>query len=620
MGKKLNGCQTQTNLHQRTPLRLLSKVAKQGKRRMQLQPERNERRVGWNQRVSWNGAIQWLLLITLVASISLMGSSQNTNATAEPIAWRKALESATTAAEDRVDPRIVAMALRTPQQSVRVIVQKMGQDATVERLVAEMGGKVVSPLPIINAFAAEMSTDAAYQLGKNPSVRWISIDAQVHSTLTEIITGRGKKEPPNTYLDTLGIPDLWKQKLSGTGIGVAVIDSGVDTGNDFSQLAINKGFNLNSVTPLDLYGHGTHIAGIVAGNGRNSYGKYIGIAPATTLVGLKVSNDLGLAFESDVVKAIQWVHENKARYNIRVVNLSLNSGVESSYHTSPLNAAAEILWFSGVVVVVSAGNSGGQSGYNTVLAPPANDPFFITVGASDERGTAGIDNDVVAAYSAAGITLDGYRKPDIIAPGTAIYSVMAKHSPWPLLYPDRTAGNGKYFRMSGTSMAAPMVVGVVALMLQDEPHLTPDQVKYRLINSTSRTLDTVIDGETVSLPYLDAVAAVNGTTTESANTGLVANQLLWTGSSPVDWSSVNWNSVNWNSVNWNSVNWNSVNWNSVNWNSALLETVTVDGILPLAEGESWDTPALPTEVPNVKFEPQLDQVLDSFIYLPSIEN
>jgi serine protease AprX len=520
---------------------------------------------------------------------------------------------------ERIDPRITQVALSTPEQIVRVIVQKLAQDAGVEEAVTNLGGRVTADLPIINAFAAEMSADAAYRLGQYPAVRWISIDAEVHSTLLGL-GGDRDSNPANYYLDTLGIPSIWNQGVDGKGIGVAVIDSGVSRDNDFTDLALNRGFNLNSITPIDLYGHGTHIAGIVAGNGRDSYGKYKGVAPGATLIGLKISNDLGLAFESDVVKALQWTYDNKATYNIRVINLSINSGVESSYHNSPLNAAAEILWFSGVVVVVSAGNSGGQNGFNTINAPPANDPFLITVGASDERKTSTVGDDVMAPFSAYGKTNDGFLKPDIVAPGTGIYSVRAKLSPWAILYPERLAYYGQYFRLSGTSMAAPMVVGVVALMLQDEPNLTPDQVKYRLIHGTDRALTVPLDGQEVNYPYLDGAGAVNSTATEAANTGLEASQLLWTGSTPINWSSVNWNSVNWNSVNWNSVNWNSVNWNSVNWNSAVLEPPTLGGILPLAEGESWETPALPTTVPDIESHPELDQQIDAFLYLPMIEN
>jgi len=554
--------------------------------------------------------VQWLLVISLFVPTLLVGPAASL---AHPSAQQGVLASTDPTGDGHIDPRIVQIAQHAPEQSIRVIVQKLTQDKQLEQRVAELGGAVLSDLHIINAFAAEMSADAAYQLAHNPLVRWISIDAEVQSSLLGL-GGTKPIDPINTYLDTLGISTLSLRGLDGTGIGVAVIDSGVASDRDFTNLAVSKGFNLNSLTPFDIYGHGTHIAGIVAGNGRDSNGKYKGIAPNVTLIGLKISNDLGLAFESDAVKALQWVYEHKAQYNIRVINLSINSGVETSYHTSALNAAAEILWFSGVVVVVSAGNSGGQRGYNTILAPPANDPFFITVGASDEKGTMNVNDDVVAAYSAYGRTLDDFLKPDIIAPGTGIYSVRALLSPWAILYSERLAGNGQYFRLSGTSMAAPMVVGVVALLLQDEPNLTPDQVKFRLLHGTSRSLAVPLDGENVSFPYLYGKGAVDATTTESSNTGLQASQLLWSGTSPINWSSVNWNSVNWNSVNWNSVNWNSVNWNSVDWNSAVLEPPTLGGILPLGESEVWEIPEWPTEFPYIP--PEIDGEVDSFVFMP----
>ncbi|MEZ4729926.1 MAG: S8 family serine peptidase [Caldilineaceae bacterium] len=255
----------------------------------------------------------------------------------------------------------------------------------------------------------------------------------------------------------------------------------------------------------------------------------------------------------------------KSTYNIRVVNLSFNSTVAESYLTSPLNAAVEILWFNGIVVVVSAGNNG-----TATLYPPANDPFVITVGAADDKGTASIVDDTVAPFSAYGTTLDGFAKPDLVAPGRHIVSLLAANSTFQAERPGNIVDT-KHFRMSGTSTSAPIVAGAVALLLQDEPNLTPDQVKYRLMATANKNW-AGYNATKAGAGYLDAYAAVYGTTTQSANTGIYASRLLWTGPTPVTWGSVSWNSVSWNSVSWNSVSWNSVSWNSVSWNSDYWES------------------------------------------------
>jgi serine protease AprX len=221
--------------------------------------------------------------------------------------------------------------------------------------------------------------------------------------------------------------------------------------------------------------------------------------------------------------------------------------VAESYHISPLSAAVEVLWFNGIVVVVSAGNNGAGA-TNGILYAPANDPFVITVGAVDDKGTASVTDDVQAAYSAYGVTSDGVAKPDIMAPGSNIIAPLASGgAELAAAHPThKVDGKTDYFRMSGTSTAAAVTTGAVALLLQDEPNLTPDQVKYRLLNTPSRQIS--MGGRNV--PYLNVYNAVVGTTTQSSNTGIRASQLLWTGSNPVTWGSVNWNSVNWNSVNW----------------------------------------------------------------------
>jgi serine protease AprX len=274
---------------------------------------------------------------------------------------------------------------------------------------------------------------------------------------------------------------------------------------------------------------------------------------------------------------LQWIYQNKTKYNIKVVNLSLNSSVAQSYHTSPMDAACEILWFNGIVVVVSAGNNG-----TATLYPPANDPFVITVGATDDKGTLALSDDDVAPFSAYGTTAEGFAKPDLVAPGKNIIAPLPENDQLTIgkNHPANRV-DSKYFRMSGTSMSAPMVSGAVALLLQDEPNLNPDQVKYRLTATANKNW-LGYNATTAGAGYLDIYAAVNATTTARANTGVQPNRLLAkmailaayatyhgvpTDWSTVDWNSVDWNSVDWNSVDWNSVDWNSVDWNSVDWNS-----------------------------------------------------
>ncbi len=379
----------------------------------------------------------------------------------------------------------------------------------------------------------------------------------------------------NPYVQAIGADQVWNEApyLQGQDVTVAVVDSGIadhidltdGTGN--SRILAHVQFMTNDSSPDDLYGHGTHVAGSIAGNGLQSDGVYMGVAPKANLVDVKVIDDHGAGYTSDVVAGIQWIYENHEAYNIRIVNLSLNAAVVETYDKSPLDAALEILWFNGITVVVSAGNNGnGADGY---LYAPANDPFFITVGATDDMGTVNTGDDVLADFSAHGNTQGGFQKPDVLTPGVNIISLLASDDSNLLLdHPDHVVispDGSTYFRMSGTSMSSGIASGIVALLLQDEPGLNPDQVKYRLM-ATGSAFTTPSPGPK-SVAYLDVPAAIHGTTTETANTGVAASKLLWSGSDPINWTSVNWGSVNWGSVNWGSVNWGSVNWGSVNWGS-----------------------------------------------------
>ena len=463
---------------------------------------------------------------------------------------------------------LVELAAQNPGQTVHVIIQKMAGTTGAEKQAAALGGKVIQDLHIINAFAAEMSAKDAVQLSRASAVRWVSLDAAVESSACPQCVDT--KNLTNAYISAIRANQVWNAKpyIQGQGIGVAVIDSGINPNGDlYTNMGVNRQvadirFNSDyNQSPSDGYGHGTHVASIIGGDGSESSGKYIGVAPMVNIINVKVSNDDGSALMKDIVQGLQWVLENKDTYNIRVVNLSLNSAVAESYNTSPLDAAAEILWFNGVVVVASAGNKG-----NGAIYPPANDPFVITVGAVDDKGTATLTDDKLASFSAYGNSENGVVKPDLVAPGKNIIARLVNQNMGLAgSHPANKVGT-QYFRMSGTSMSAPMVTGAVALLLQDEPTLNPDQVKYRLMTTANKTW-AGYNATTAGAGYLDIYAAVNGTSTETANTGTFASQMLSTGTKPISWGSAGWNSAGWNSAGWNSAGWNSAGWNSAGWNS-----------------------------------------------------
>jgi len=397
------------------------------------------------------------------------------------------------------------------------------------------------------------------------------VSVPVLATTFSLPTPRDTTSLSNVYNTVIHATQVWNESpafLQGDAMTIAVVDSGLNRSQDLADRIIKQvNFNLAYHNSTDQYGHGTFVASLLAGNGQSTQGKYVGVAPQANLVNVRVSDDQGIATESDLVNGLQWILQNKTASNIKVVNLSLNASVMQSYNTSPIDAAVEILWFNGIVVVVSAGNNGTAN-----LFPPANDPFVITVGAMADQGTASLSDDTIASFSAYGTSEVQTVKPELVAPGVNIYGYLPRSDKSTIgqLHPANQV-TPNVFRMSGTSMAAPLVSGGVALLLQDEPTLTPDQVKYRLMATANKSWPGY-NAARAGAGLLDVYAAVHGTTTQSSNTSIPVSNLLTTGSNgvlkaSVNWSSVNWSSVNWSSVNWSSVNWSSVNWSSVNWSS-----------------------------------------------------
>ncbi len=262
-------------------------------------------------------------------------------------------------------------------------------------------------------------------------------------------------------------------------------------------------FNSTLRKTNDGNGHGTHVAGIIAGNNWQNgnvpstvRGKYIGIAPEANIINIRVSDENGMSYVSDVIDAIEWVVTNRTAYNIRVMNLSLMSSVAESYKTSALAAAVEHAWFSGILVVVAAGNDGA----NTMQYPPANDPFVITVGAADPMNTVAQSDDTIAPWSSYGTTQDGVTKPDVVAPGRYMVAPLASTSAKLAVQDPTRIVDGTYLRLSGTSMAAPVVSGIAALAFQKHPEWTNDQVKWLLKNTATPLMVGAGQGAVKSMP------------------------------------------------------------------------------------------------------------------------
>jgi hypothetical protein len=285
-------------------------------------------------------------------------------------------------------------------------------------------------------------------------------------------------------------------------VGVAVIDSGVTAWHDDlthhgSSSAVRTSGGQRVVafvdyvngqsSPYDDNGHGTHVAGIIAGNGYDSWGIRAGIAPESHLVSLKVLDGNGRGVISDAIAALDYVVANRQAYNIRVVNLSIGAAVTESYNTDPLTLAAKRAVDAGIVVVTAAGNFGKDGlgrPLHGAITSPGNAPWVLTVGAANSEGTLTRLDDKIAAYSSRGPTaIDFGAKPDLVAPGTGIVSLS---NPSSLFYTTKAAyllrgtrdpGYKPYLSLTGTSMAAPVVAGTVALMMEANPNLTPNMVK-----------------------------------------------------------------------------------------------------------------------------------------------
>ena len=407
--------------------------------------------------------------------------------------------------------------------TVRVIVQAPGALAAAERAVGATGGAVTAELPIVGGFAASVPAAALGTLRATPGVVAVTPDEHVSMRDAGQYSYYGhdvRDLPVPVYRHEVGADRLAAENVTGAGVAVALVDTGVAPVSDLDGAVLNVADPVTGAPGAmcvnfsgeagcgDSYGHGTFIAGLIAGSGKASYGAYGGVAPGAKIVSIKIAGRDGSADVSKVLAAIQWAVSFKDVYGIRVLNLSLGTDSTADYRHDPLNFAVERAWTSGLAVVVSAGNRGPSA---RTISKPADDPLVITVGAVDDRETWGVGDDTLPNFASRGPTADGRAKPDIAAPGGHVVSLRSPGSHVEQVAPGGPLSGSPYRRGSGTSQSAGVVSGLAALAFQAHPDWTPDQLKAAFVATAQQPLTR--DPAGIGAGVVDGYAAVHSTPT-----------------------------------------------------------------------------------------------------------
>jgi serine protease AprX len=495
-------------------------------------------------------------------------------------------------------------------QPIAVIVrQSIGAGSAVERAIIESGGRISNHLGLIHSLSAVIPADSVRALSEKPGVLGIFADAPIKDS--SYLPG---DDPDSMFITDAKVGRLAMPK-GGKGIGVALIDTGVTaTSPLFKYTRIMQGPDLSfdSATPglthLDGYGHGTFMAGIIAGNDPSAANNpFYGLSPNATLINVKVGAADGAADVSQVIAGIDWVvqHRNDPGLNIKVLNLSLGYHSAQPYTIDPLAYAAEQAWFHGITVVAAAGNQGKTTGQ---LDSPAYDPYVIAVGAATYDGSGYS----IPSFSSVG---DGIRNPDLIAPGGHIASVGVSGSTVYSQYGSTANLGGGYFRGSGTSQAAAVVSGAVADVLGQKPNLTPDQVKGILVNSARAITDYAPEQQGSGIVNLWSAASElsepqtaqswtlstgSGSLAATRNGNVLAlnsspdifgsfnsqglaraeaSGSTWSGGtwSGSTWSGGTWSGSTWSGGTWSGSTWSGSNWSGLTWSGGTWSGSTWSG-------------------------------------------
>ncbi len=471
--------------------------------------------------------------------------------------------------------------------SENVIVTSTGLLSPVDA-VLDVGGTVLTQFHIIDGVEASILTIEEPVLAALPGIT-VTHDVLVNVQSTTESTG--PHAPSDAFLQETGAAQLASGGDTGQGVAVAVLDTGIANLPDFAGRLVG-GVDLTSGNNpyQDSYGHGTFVAGLIAGNGASSSGQYSGEAPGAKLVSIKVAGADGSTHLGTLISGLQWAVDNRNTYGIKIVNISLGFQTSQSTVKDPLDQAVEATWNAGIAVAASAGNAGPFNG--TILAP-ADDPLVITAGALDDMATPSVTDDEMNDFSSAGPTSpDGWVKPDLVTSGRSVVSLAVPGSTIYNSFPAARIGAANFVG-SGSSFSAAITSGAAALVLASNPGLSPDQIKARLLGNAGPgpAGNPFVDGHGALNAYAAATSGPmnfsqsaggltptsGGTTVSLAPTRPVDtwNTSLWSGGTwnppPPDgwtWNGWAWNGGDWNGGAWNSKAWNQAEWSGAAWNGA----------------------------------------------------
>jgi serine protease AprX len=469
--------------------------------------------------------------------------------------------------------------------SETVIVTSTGLLSPAEA-VLEVGGTVLRQYHLIDGVDASILTIEEPLLAALPG---ITVTHDVSVSVQSTTESTGPHTPSDALLQETGSTQLASGGDTGQGVTVAVLDTGIDNLPDFSGRLVGGVDLTNGNNPFqDSYGHGTFVAGLIAGNGASSNGQYSGEAPGAKLVSIKVAGADGTTHLGTLISGLEWAADHQSGYGIKILNISLGFKPSQSTVNNPLDQAVEAVWNSGIAVVASAGNAGPFNG--TVLSP-GDDPLVITAGALDDMATAPITDDEMNDFSSVGPTSrDGWVKPDLVTSGRSVISLAAPGSTTYNNYPSARVGSANFVG-TGTSFSAAITSGGAALVLARNPGLSPNQIKARLLGNTNPgpVGNPFVDGHGALNAYAAATSAPMdfsqsaasltpkppGTTVSLSPTRPVDtwNMNLWSGiswnqppSTGWAWNGVAWNGGDWSGWAWNGTAWNGSAWNGAAWN------------------------------------------------------